>query len=108
MERIKEPCITSKGEKKRNKRDVWAIGTTGYKGAHFAVFPEKLVEPCVLAGSPEGGVVLDPFMGSGTTGIVSKRLNRDFIGIELNATYLKIAAERINAVSGAIEQESET
>lgn len=98
MERIKEPCITQKGEKRRNKRDVWTIGTTGFKGDHFAVFPEKLIEPCILAGCPEGGVVLDPFTGSGTTGIVAKRLNRGFVGIEINPQYLKIATERVNEI----------
>lgn len=97
MERIKEPCITPKGKKRRNKRDVWTIGTTGFKGAHFAVFPEKLIEPCILDGCPEGGIVLDPFTGSGTTGIVAKRLNRGFVGIEINPQYSKIATERINA-----------
>ena len=69
---------------KRNKRDVWSITTKAVKEAHFATFPEKLVEPCILAGSPVGGAVLDPFFGSGTTGIVANRLNRSYIGIELN------------------------
>lgn len=80
---------------RRNKRDVWTISTTGFRGAHFAVFPEKLVEPCILAGCPAGGVVLDPFMGSGTTGVVAKRLGRDFIGVEINHEYVKMAAARI-------------
>lgn len=80
---------------RRNKRDVWTISTTGFRGAHFAVFPEKLVEPCILAGCPAGGMVLDPFMGSGTTGVVAKRLGRDFVGIEINHEYVKMAAARI-------------
>ena len=81
---------------KRNKRSVWTVNTKGFKGAHFATFPEDLIEPCVLAGCPEGGLVLDPFLGSGTTGFVAKRNQRDFIGIELNPEYLEIARQRIN------------
>lgn len=81
----------------RNKRSVWDINTAGYRGAHFAVFPEKLVEPCVLAGCPPGGIVLDPFMGSGTTGVVAKRLGREFVGIDINTDYCTMAAERIVA-----------
>ena len=81
---------------KRNKRDVWTVSTVGFKGAHFAVFPEKLIEPCILAGSPEGGTVLDPFMGSGTTGLVAGKHRRKFIGIELNPEYVKMAKERIS------------
>lgn len=82
----------------RNKRSVWDINTAGYRGAHFAVFPEKLVEPCILAGCPAGRIVLDPFMGSGTTGVVAKRLGRGFIGIDINPDYCATAAERIAAV----------
>lgn len=82
---------------KRNKRDVWSVATSNYKGAHFAVFPEQLIEPCVLAGCPAGGVVLDPFAGSGTTGAVARRLGRDFTGIEINPEYCKLAAGRIAA-----------
>lgn len=80
---------------KRNKRDVWNVSTCGYKGAHFAVFPEKLIEPCVLAGCKEGGTVLDPFCGSGTTGVVAAKNNRNFIGIELNPEYAELARKRI-------------
>jgi DNA modification methylase len=79
----------------RNKRDVWTITTKPFKGAHFAVMPEALVEPCILAGSKVGDLVLDPFAGSGTVGVVSKRYKRNFIGIELNPEYVKIAEERI-------------
>lgn len=89
---------------RRNKRDVWTIGTGGFKGAHFAVFPEKLVEPCILAGCPEGGLVLDPFAGSGTTGVVAKHLARNFIGIELNPEYCRMADERIRAATVQHEQ----
>jgi len=88
----------------RNKRSVWSICPAYFKGAHFAVFPEKLVEPCVLAGCPEGGTVLDPFTGSGTTGVVSKRLRRNFIGIELNPEYREMAVERIRAAEVEYEQ----
>ena len=80
---------------KRNKRDVWNVATQGVKEAHFATFPEKLIEPCILAGSQVGGVVLDPFCGSGTTGIVSVRHQRDFIGIELNPEYAEMSIRRI-------------
>ena len=79
----------------RNKRSVWTVATQGYKEAHFATFPEKLIEPCVLAGSKEGGVVLDPFLGSGTTAIVAKKYNRGFIGIELNSEYVEMAERRL-------------
>ena len=79
----------------RNKRTVWTITTQPYKGAHFATFPKKLVEPCVLAGCPKGGVVCDPFCGSGVTGVVALSLGRSFVGIELNEKYIKLAEERI-------------
>lgn len=80
----------------RNKRSVWSVTTKPFKGAHFATYPMDLIEPCILAGSPIGGVVLDPFLGSGTTGVVAKNLNREFIGIELNEEYFNIAQKRIN------------
>ena len=83
---------------KRNNRDVWSISTKGFKGAHFATFPEKLVEPCILAGCPEGGIVLDPFIGSGTTAVVAHVLGRKFIGIELNPDYSNIAKKRLGEV----------
>ena len=87
------------GKTMRNKRDVWNISTNSYRmGEHFAMFPEQLVEPCILAGCPEDGVVLDPFFGSGTTGAVAKRLHRQCIGIELNPVYCKKAEERIASV----------
>ncbi len=82
----------------KNKRDVWIVSTCGYKGTHFATFPEKLIEPCVLAGSKQGDTILDPFVGSGTTGAVAIREGRKFIGIELNPEYAAIAAERIGNI----------
>ena len=80
---------------RRNKRDVWSFGTAHYKGAHFAVVPETLAETCILAGSRPGGIVLDPFCGTGTTGVVATRHGRKFIGIELNPNYVDIAKGRI-------------
>jgi site-specific DNA-methyltransferase (adenine-specific) len=79
----------------RNKRSVWTVATKPYKGAHFATFPPKLIEPCILAGSPRGGLVLDPFNGAGTTGVVALQHGRDYIGIELNPEYAQMARERI-------------
>lgn len=84
----------------RNKRDVWTINTRPFAEAHFAVMPEALVEPCILAGSKEGDLVLDPFMGSGTVGFVAKKHFRNFIGIELNPEYAKIAEDRIGLMLG--------
>ena len=81
----------------RNKRDVWTINTKPFGGAHFAVMPEALAEPCILAGSRKGDVVFDPFTGSGTTAVVALRHERSFVGVELNAEYAKIAAQRIDA-----------
>lgn len=81
----------------RNKRSVWEIATQPYSEAHFATFPEALVEPCILAGSKVADTVLDPFCGSGTTGVVALRYQRAFIGIELNPTYAQLAEKRINA-----------
>jgi DNA modification methylase len=80
---------------KRNKRSVWTIPTQAYSGAHFATFPEDLVTPCILAGCPTGGTVLDPFAGSGTTGLVAKRNGCKAILIELNPEYAKLAAKRL-------------
>ena len=74
----------------RNKRSVWTVTTKPYAGAHFAVFPSDLIEPCILAGAPVGGIVLDPFMGSGTTAQVAQNLGRQYIGCELNPAYLDL------------------
>jgi DNA modification methylase len=81
--------------KGRNKRTVWEVPLSKFRDAHFAVFPEQLIEPCILAGSSEGGIVLDPFFGAGTVGLVSMKKGRKFIGIELNEDYCKIATKRI-------------
>lgn len=88
---------------KRNKRDVWRIPTTPYAGAHFATFPEALVEPCILAGSRPGDTVLDPFNGAGTTGVVCAKLGRDYIGTELNPEYVALAEKRIADVKLELE-----
>jgi len=80
----------------RNKRSVWTVTTKPFKGAHFATFPPKLIEPCILAGCPEGGTVLDPFTGSGTTAVVALNNHRNFVGTELNADYVKLAEDRIS------------
>jgi len=81
----------------RNKRSVWNIATTPYPGAHFATFPKNLVKPCILAGSAPGDTVLDPFSGSGTTGLVATELGRKYVGLELNPEYVKMSEKRINA-----------
>lgn len=78
----------------RNKRSVWTVPTAPYAGAHFATMPEQLVEPCVLAGCPVGGIVLDPFLGSGTVGQVAERLGRRWVGTDLNPSYHQLANKR--------------
>lgn len=83
---------------RRNKRSVWAIATEPLREAHFAAMPKKLVEPCLLAGAPPGGIVLDPFAGSGTVGVVAAAHDRRFLGIELNPEYAAIAASRIKHI----------
>ena len=79
----------------RNRRSVWPVPTQPYPGAHFAVFAPALVEPCILAGCPPGGVVLDPFIGSGTTALVAAENGRNWLGVELNEAYVALARERI-------------
>ena len=79
----------------RNKRSVWTVATAPYKGAHFATFPPALIEPCILAGSRPGDVVLDPFFGSGTTGLVAQNLGRRWLGCELNPAYKPLQDERL-------------
>jgi DNA modification methylase len=91
---------------KANKRDVWTVSTKPFSGAHFAVFPPDLILPCVLAGSPEGGTVLDPFTGSGTTGVVALENGREFVGCELNPTYAEMARKRIGKATQQIRLES--
>lgn len=95
---IAEPADTGT----RNKRDVWSVQTQPFAGAHFAVMPEALVEPCILAGCPVGGTVLDPFAGSGTVGVVAAKQGRKFIGCELNPEYAAIAVDRIERDCGAL------
>jgi DNA modification methylase len=82
----------------RNKRSVWTVNTKPFKEAHFATFPEDLIIPMVKAGCPEGGIILDPFMGAGTTGVVCKKLGRNYLGTELNPKYVEIAEKRINSI----------
>ncbi len=82
----------------RNKRTVWKVTTKPYKEAHFATYPEDLIEPMIKAGCPEGGIVLDPFFGAGTTGVVTKKQNKNYIGIELNPEYIKLAEDRIKSL----------
>ena len=94
-ESIQEISNTDVTER-RHKRDVWTVIPSTYKGAHFATFPEDLIAPMILAGCPENGIVLDPFMGSGTVGLVAKKHNRNYVGCELNADYIKLAETRIS------------
>ena len=83
------------GEKTRRRTDVWTLNTSSFKGAHFAVFPQQIPEMCIKAGTHEGDTVLDPFMGSGTTAYVAKRLGRKWVGIELNPEYAQIIQNRV-------------
>lgn len=84
----------------RNKRDVWQVSPAQFPEAHFATFPEELILPCILAGCPKGGIVLDPFMGAGTTALVAKSNDRNFIGLELNPEYIKLADDRLKQKFG--------
>lgn len=84
--------------KGRNKRTVWSISLSKFRGAHFAVFPEKLVEPCILAGCPKNGLVMDPFFGAGTTGCVALRNERNYLGLEINTEYAEIAKVRLSSI----------
>ena len=92
----------------RNKRDVWTVTTKPYKEAHFATFPTELIEPCILAGSKEGDTVLDPFNGSGTSGEVSIKNNRQYIGCELNPKYIKLTHRRLAKVQPFLPEQSLT
>ncbi len=83
----------------KRKRDVWEVSTNTFRmNEHFAMYPEKLIEPCILAGSAKGGIVLDPFFGSGTTGVVAKKHGREYIGIDINPKYCELAEKRIMGV----------
>lgn len=88
---------------KANKRSVWEVSTSAFHDAHFAVFPPALIVDCIKAGCPEDGIVLDPFMGSGTTAIVSRKLNRNYVGFELNKDYVQLAKNRIKKELGIFQ-----
>lgn len=83
-------------KQERNVRCIWKVSTSTFKGAHFATYPEKLLEPMINAGCPVGGVVLDPFIGAGTTAVVARRLGREYLGIELNPEYIEIINKRLS------------
>jgi DNA modification methylase len=89
------------GSETRNRRSVWTVATRPYKGAHFATFPPALIEPCILSGSRPNDIVLDPFMGSGTTAAVALQHGRQYLGCELNEDYNQLQQERINKQSAA-------
>lgn len=91
------------GKLERNKRTVWSITTNSYNGAHFATYPLNLIETPIKSGCPENGIVLDPFMGSGTTALVAIKQNKNYIGIELNINYIKMANDRIMKTINAKE-----
>tara|TARA_B100001996_G_scaffold34065_1_gene25500 strand:- start:16 stop:948 length:933 start_codon:yes stop_codon:yes gene_type:complete len=88
----------TKSYAKKNKRSVWSVNKKPYKGAHFATYPEELIEPCILAGSERGDIVLDPFMGSGTTAMVAKKNSRAYIGCELNKEYDSLISDRLRTI----------
>lgn len=92
---IKEPAAGAGSVEQRNRRSVWTVSQQPYSGAHFATFPPKLIEPCILAGCPAGGTVLDPFVGSGTAMYVAKELGRKGVGCDLNVDYLELARKRL-------------
>ena len=102
VDAIKESTIDGKGLKR--KRSVWTVNTTPYKGAHFAVFPQELIEPCIKAGSEVGDIVLDPFMGSGTTAMVSKMLDRNYIGCELSKDYGDLIDQRTSPYKNRLDK----
>jgi len=95
-----EAIMEDVGDSKRRPRSVWTIPVTSYRGAHFATFPPALIEPCILAGCPEGGIVLDPFGGSGTTAGVSIKNNRRAVLCELNPEYAALIKARVNNIAG--------
>jgi DNA modification methylase len=89
----------------RNKRSVWSIASEPYREAHFATFPTALVEPCILAGSRVGDTILDPFSGSGTTGVVALKNQRSYLGIELNPAYVAMSRRRLVGVAPLLATE---
>ncbi|PHS13746.1 MAG: site-specific DNA-methyltransferase [Blastopirellula sp.] len=94
--------------KGRNKRTVWSVSLSKFREAHFAVFPESIVETCIKATCPEDGIVLDPFLGSGTTAVVAKRLGRKYLGIDQSAEYTEMAQRRIDAASETTSSKQKT
>jgi len=88
----------TKSYSKKNKRSVWTVNKKPYKGAHFATYPEELIEPCILAGSEKGDIILDPFMGSGTTAVVAKKNSRSYYGCELHKEYASLQTDRIRTI----------
>lgn len=91
----------------RNKRDIWTINTTSFRGNHYAAFPPKLAEICMIAGCPKGGIILDPFIGSGTVGLIALLHNRKYIGIELNEEYVNLTKKRIETEVKKLGKEKE-
>lgn len=96
------------GDGMANKKSVWTVTTKPFSEAHFATFPEDLIVDCIKAGCPEGGIVLDPFMGAGTTALVAQKLQRNFIGFELNPEYIKIANKRLKKELGLFHPDQKT
>jgi DNA modification methylase len=101
--RTKMKGLKSNHYEMKNKRSVWSVSLKPFKDAHFATYPPELIEPCILAGCPEGGVVLDPFMGAGTTAVVAIENKRNYVGIELNPEYIKIAEDRLKPIQAKQE-----
>lgn len=99
-----EAAMEQNGGKPRNRRSVWDINTQPFAEAHFATFPPALIRPCILAGSKPGDYVLDPFLGSGTVGVVSQKLRRNFVGIELHPEYVQLAASRLSLPARKTEE----
>ncbi len=91
-----------------NKKSVWTVTTKPFAEAHFATFPEDLIVDCIKAGCPLGGVILDPFMGAGTTALVASKLNRNYIGFELNQEYVRIAEKRLTEQMGMFKNHIHT
>tara|TARA_Y100000593_G_scaffold53498_1_gene100180 strand:+ start:428 stop:1324 length:897 start_codon:yes stop_codon:yes gene_type:complete len=106
VDAIKEPTVDGKGLKR--KKSVWNVKIKPYKGAHFATYPPDLIEPCIKAGSEKGDIVLDPFMGSGTTAAVAKSLGRDYIGCELHENYGNLIRKRVKEYHPVEEVSQET
>jgi DNA modification methylase len=100
---MKQGAMGIPDDGKRNRRSVWTVATRPYKGAHFATFPPALIEPCILAGSRPGDIVLDPFMGSGTTAAAALQHGRQYLGCELNPEYKALQDERVASITGYLD-----